>query len=104
MGGAKIEQRGQPVRFQGAAFEFGVAHFQPVELGAHGVVFFLRAAQADVSAPAVLGAVDRPGADALQRRNQFHRPHADQPHLPLALDLHGQQQHLRDDDGRQQRQ
>ena len=60
MRGAKIQQRGEPVRFEGPAFQLGVTYFQAVELGAHGIVFFLRGAKADVPAPAVLGAVDGP--------------------------------------------
>ena len=96
---AEAQQRGQAVGFGGAALEFGVAHFQAVQFGVHGVVLFLRAAQGDVVAPAVLGAVRsiqaatrRSGETSSTAQTRIRRT------CCLALDLHGQQQHLRDDD------
>ncbi len=101
---AEIEQAGQAVGFERAALEFRVAHFQLVEFRAESVIIFPGVAQADVAAPAVRDAINRPGRHALKRIDHLHRPHADQPHLAFALDLHGEQQQLRDDHARKQRQ
>jgi len=95
---AKIEQRGQAIRLQRAALEFRVAHFQSVHFSVESFIVPLRAAQANVPAPAAFDAIRDPGCHALKRRHHLDCPNADQPDLALPLDLHGQQQQLRDDD------
>ena len=48
---AKIEQRGQAVGFEGAAFQFRVAHFQPVQLGLEGFIVFAARGASQCSRP-----------------------------------------------------
>jgi len=98
------EADGKAVGFARPALQLGVAHFQSVQFRAQSLILLPRVAQTDVVAPAMLEVINNPGPRALHRRNQFHGPDTDQPHLPLALDLHGEQQDLCNDDGRQQRQ
>ena len=67
MGLAETQDAGEAIGFVSAALQFGVAHFQSVQLGAQGLIVLSGIAQADVVAPAMLEVINNPGTRTLDR-------------------------------------
>ena len=78
VGVAKIQQRGQTVRFDGAAFEFPVSELQVTQLVSQLEIFGVGAVERDVAAPDVADFPERPRSGAPRRSDHVCRPIADQ--------------------------
>src|SRR6266513_735816 len=99
---AEIQQCGQAVSFRGFALKLRDLQFQCVVLMANLLVFLGSVLQRKVVAPGVANPPEAVGTGAFERRSRADGPDANQPSLRLALDLHGQQQHLQYDDSGEQ--
>ena len=96
-----MQQRGQAVGLRGLAIELRDAQIQRVQLAPQLLVLFRGSPQGEIAVPRAAHLLRAPRAHALKRRDRADRPHAQQPALLIALDLHRQQEHLRDKHERQ---
>src|SRR6202142_3242138 len=104
MSGAKIQQGGQAFALGGLAFEDAIAHPQIIQIFLEAYVFGASVLQADVPVPRAADLGKRPGAGAFDRRESLCRPVANEADIVLALDLEGEQQYLRKNQGGEQAQ
>ena len=98
----ETKQPGEAVRFGGFSFELGDAQFQRVILATQLLVIFPGTPQRKVVAPGVAEPAKSVGAHAFKGRDRSHGPGANQAPLRITLDLHREQEHLEQDDPREQ--
>jgi hypothetical protein len=98
----ETEKHGKSVGFSSLSLHLGNAQLQRIVLTAQLLVIFSRAAEGEVVSPDVAKPAESVGAGALEGRNGADGPGTDQAALRIALNLHGQKQHLQEDDSCEQ--